>query len=244
VHPDGRPARQGVVRRILPDPGRVTAALAARRSRLGWLAQDRVAGVRRRVPEGGVALTFDDGPQPGSTDRVLDVLAELGVRATFFCVGRNARAHSGLVRRMRDEGHAVGSHSLTHPHPRDTSAGDLAREYREGRRAVSEVLGADTRLFRPPHGHVGATGAVLLRGLSVRPWLWTVDPTDWRPGATVDEIVSVASRAASGDVVLLHDWVEQPMDPEALDRSATVTALPAVVEAIRGRGLVLETLTP
>jgi peptidoglycan/xylan/chitin deacetylase (PgdA/CDA1 family) len=222
----------------------VPAALAARGSRLGWLAQDRVARVRRRVPAGSVGLTFDDGPQPGSTDRVLDVLAELEVRATFFCVGSNARAHPALVRRMRDEGHAVGSHSLTHPHPRDTGPVELRREYLDGRRAVSDVLGAETRLFRPPHGHVGPAGAVLLRSLPVSPWLWTVDPTDWRPGATVHEIVSVASRAASGDVVLMHDWVEQPMAPEALDRSATVAALPAVVAAIRARGLALEGLTP
>ena len=244
MQPDGRSAPQGVVRRILRDPARVPAALAARGARLGWLAQDRVAGVRRRVSQGGVALTFDDGPQPGSTDRILDVLAGLGVRATFFCVGDNARRHPQLVQRIRAEGHAVGSHSMTHPHPREMALRDLEREYAQGRRAVADALGTDTRLFRPPHGHLNPASSVLVRRLAVTTWLWTVDPQDWRPGATVDGIVSVAARAGSGDVVLLHDWVEQPEAPEALDRSATVAAVPAVVEAIRGRGLVLETLTP
>ena len=239
-----RPARGGVARQIRRKSGRLPAALSARAERLRWQAQDRVAQVRRRVPDGSVGLTFDDGPQPGSTDRILDVLAELGARATFFCVGKNARAHPELVRRIRAEGHAVGSHSMTHPHPGETARSELRREYVDGRRAVSDVLGADTRLFRPPHGHVDPAGAVLLRRLAVSTWLWTVDPTDWRPGATVQDIASVACRADSGDVVLLHDWVEQPVADEALDRSATVAALPIIVEAIRERGLVLETLSP
>ncbi|MDK3256754.1 polysaccharide deacetylase family protein [Blastococcus capsensis] len=223
-------------------PARLSAAVTTRGTRALWRVKDAVAQVHRRAPEGSVALTFDDGPQPGSTDRVLDVLAELDVRATFFCVGANAREHPELVRRIRAEGHAVGSHSLTHPHPRETSLGDLRREYVHGRRAVAGVLGADIRLFRPPHGHLGPAGSVLVRRLAVSTWLWTVDPQDWRPGATVDGIVSVAARASSGDVVLFHDWVEQPEAPEALDRSATVAALPAVVRAVRERGLRLERL--
>ena len=225
-------------------PARVSAAAAARSARLLWRVKDSVAQVNRRVADGGVALTFDDGPQPGTTDRILDVLAELDIRATFFCVGRNARRHPQLVRRIRAEGHAVGSHSMTHPHPRGTALRELEREYAQGRRAVADALGADTRLFRPPHGHLGPASSVLVRRLAVTTWLWTVDPQDWRPGATVDGIVSVAARAASGDVVLLHDWVEQPEAPEALDRSATVAALPAIARAVRDQGLRLEALHP
>jgi peptidoglycan/xylan/chitin deacetylase (PgdA/CDA1 family) len=229
---------------LVPAPSRVRTALSGRSSRLWWRVQDGIAQVRRRLPEGSVGLTFDDGPQPGSTDRILDVLAELGVRGTFFCVGRNVRAHPELVRRIRAEGHAVGSHSLSHPHPRDTELRELQRDYLQGRRAVSEVLGADVRLFRPPHGHLGPAGAVMVRRLPVTTWLWSVDPQDWRPGVTVREIAAVGSRAGSGDVVLLHDWVEQPVAPEALDRSATVAALPVIVGAIRERGLALEALRP
>jgi peptidoglycan/xylan/chitin deacetylase (PgdA/CDA1 family) len=113
---------------LVPTPSRVRAAVSGRSSRLWWTVQDGLAQVRRRLPEGSVGLTFDDGPQPGSTDRILDVLAELGVRGTFFCVGRNARAHPELVRRIRAEGHAVGSHSLSHPHPRDTELRHICRD--------------------------------------------------------------------------------------------------------------------
>lgn len=205
-------------------------------------AAEQTAGVRRVASPGGVALTFDDGPHPSSTPRVLDVLAEHGVPATFFCVGSNARAHPELVARIQAEGHLVGSHSLTHPDPARTSLARLSADYEEGRRAVSEVLGAETALFRPPHGHLGLRSAAVLRRQGLVPWLWSVDPGDWRPGVDRQHVAAVAGGATSGDVVLLHDWVEDPWAPSALDRSATIDALPVVIDAIRERGLALVTL--
>jgi peptidoglycan/xylan/chitin deacetylase (PgdA/CDA1 family) len=199
--------------------------------------------VRRHTGPGGVALTFDDGPHPSSTPQILDVLADKGVPATFFCVGRNARAYPALVARIRAEAHVIGSHSLTHPHPAQIPLSRLATEYREGRRAVSEVVGADTALFRPPHGHLGVRSAAMVRRQGLVPWLWSVDTGDWRPGVTAAHVAAVASTADSGDVVLMHDWVEEPWAPSALDRSATIQALPEVIDAIRARGLMLTTLS-
>ncbi|WP_456951103.1 polysaccharide deacetylase family protein [Geodermatophilus sp. SYSU D00698] len=216
--------------------------MRARKERLQWTARDRLAGVGRRVAEGTVALTFDDGPHPSSTPLVLDLLGELGVRATFFCVGRNVRAHPDLVRRVVAEGHQVGSHSCTHPHPAGVRLGALAEEYRSGRSAVAEVLGRDVALFRPPNGHLTLTSASMVRCQGLAPWLWTVDPQDWRPGVTAGDIAGIAGAAGSGDVVLLHDWVEKPTDVRALDRSATIRALPAVVRAVRTRGLEFRSL--
>jgi peptidoglycan/xylan/chitin deacetylase (PgdA/CDA1 family) len=202
-----------------------------------------VAAARRTTADGTVALTFDDGPQPGSTDRVLDTLAQLDVSATFFCVGKNARAHPELVQRIRAEGHALGSHSLSHPHPAETPLRALSREYQEGRQAVARAAGTNPVLFRPPHGHLRLLSAAMIRRHGLQPWLWSVDPEDWRPGATTGHIVDVAGQACAGDVVLLHDWIEQPWSPEALDRSATVAALPEIIARIRSRGLVLAALS-
>jgi hypothetical protein len=82
----------------------------------------------------------------------------------------------------------------------------------------------------------------MLRSLRLRTWLWSVDPEDWRPGAFSRQIVADVARVQAGDVVLLHDWVEQPMRPEALDRSATIGALPEIVAGVRGKGLHFECL--
>jgi peptidoglycan-N-acetylglucosamine deacetylase len=208
----------------------------------GWQVKDALAGVGRRAPAGTVALTFDDGPHLSSTGRFLDLLAELEVVATFFCVGRNARDHPDLITRILAEGHALGSHSETHPHPAKMPLPQLRGEYRSGRESVAASAGRPVKLFRPPHGHLGYRSAVMVRREKLSPWLWTIDPQDWRPGVTPPEVIEVASRAGSGDVVLLHDWVEQPDAPEAHDRSATISALPAIVSSIRARGLVFTAL--
>ena len=216
---------------------------AARRAvALRWRLVDAVAGARRRTGGGAVALTFDDGPHPGSTDQVLDVLAALRVPATFFCVGRNAEQHPALVRRARSEGHAVGSHSHTHPDPEVTPLGALAADYARGHAAVEAALGEPVTLFRPPRGYLDLRRAAQLRRRGLRPWLWSVDPRDWHPEADRAGVVAVAGRAGPGDVVLLHDWIEQPWGVAALDRSATITALPEVVAAIRRAGLGFTTL--
>ena len=212
------------------------------RHRYGW-ETSRLAGALSQVSAGTVALTFDDGPRPGATERVLDLLADLDVQASFFCVGKNAVAHPDLLRRISLAGHAIGSHSFTHPHPQQTPLRILARDYADGRAAVEDVLGRSVSLFRPPHGHLNPLSALLIRRLRLCPWLWSVDPTDWRPGITTAEVTQVASQADSADVVLFHDWVEQPLAPEALDRSATVDSLPAVISDVRRRGLRLVTVS-
>jgi peptidoglycan/xylan/chitin deacetylase (PgdA/CDA1 family) len=169
------------------------------------------------------------------------VLAELDVPATFFFVGRNAREHPEIVRRCLADGHAIGSHSLTHPHPSRTGLPELTHEYVEGHDAVAGAAGVDVALFRPPHGYLTLRSALLLRRRPVTSWLWTVDPRDWRPNVSVEDVTEAAADAGSGDVILLHDWVE-PRGPESLDRTATVEALPAIVRALRHRGLRFVTL--
>lgn len=221
----------------MPSARGVAARVRHRAWLAGWAGKDRLAGITRRVADGAVALTFDDGPHPLVTGQILDVLADLGVPATFFFVGRNAAAHPDLVARAVAEGHAVGSHSMTHPHPARMGTAELTRDYRAGRRAVSDAAGREVALFRPPHGHFGFVSAAVTGRQALSPWLWTVDPEDWRPGVTAAEVVRVAGAAGSGDVVLMHDRVEQPTAPEALDRSATVQALPAVVRTLQARGV-------
>jgi len=198
----------------------------------------RLVRARTTIPvERGVALTFDDGPDPDFTPQVLDALAAAGAHATFFVVGKRAERHPELVRRIADEGHRLGSHSWSHREPGSLSARELARDYRLGRRAVEAAAWRDVPLFRPPRGLWDARTALLTRSAGLRTWLWTVDSEDWRPGVSAGEIVERAGGVAGGGVILLHDALELPTAPEAEDRSATVEALPALVERIRARGL-------
>ena len=200
-------------------------------------AQDRLA-----VGSTAVALTFDDGPHPEFTPRVLEVLAQHGVRATFFVVGCRVREHPELVRQISQEGHVLGSHSSTHPDARRLGVRRLQTDYADGRAALEEVVGAPVALFRPPNGTLDLKGAAVVRRLGLVPWLWNVDPADWHPDTREDEIVARCASAGAGDVVLLHDGLERPLAPRALDRSATVQALPRIIRALHERGLALGTV--
>ena len=204
--------------------------------------------IRHQVPRVGrvstavasdneVVLTFDDGPDPRFTGPLLAILAELDVRATFFCIGSCASAHPGLVRSMVDAGHSVGSHSLTHTDPWTLGTISLVREIRNGHRAVEKAMGRSSDLFRPPKGHLDMRVASAARIAGLRSWLWTVDPADWRPGATSAEIDVGCASAGGGDVVLLHDGIVDGPDAGRMDRAATLAAVPIVVERIRSRGL-------
>jgi peptidoglycan/xylan/chitin deacetylase (PgdA/CDA1 family) len=185
----------------------------------------------------GVALTFDDGPDRVYTPRILDVLADLDVKATFFCVGERVAAHPDVVRRMVAEGHVVGSHTSTHQDLPTLSHRQLLDDVRRGRDTLRAELGRSARLFRPPHGDLALRTAIVARGLGLSTWMWTVDPEDWRPGVSAEALVAGCEGADAGDVILLHDGLEQPWAPEALDRSATVDALAGIVADARAKGL-------
>jgi peptidoglycan/xylan/chitin deacetylase (PgdA/CDA1 family) len=188
-----------------------------------------------------VALTFDDGPDPSFTPLVLDELERLRVRATFFLIGERARAHPELVRRIVAEGHAVGSHSQTHAEP-GTLGWRVVADFRAGRRSVERAAGRRVRLFRPPKGYLDRPERVGLVANRLRPWLWSIDPHDWEPGARPGDVLRRLEGLGGGDVVLLHDGMSGPMGPEALDRSTTVEVLPQIVERARERRLELVAL--
>jgi len=199
-------------------------------------AARRLARPRRLLHrDDAVALTFDDGPDATFTPRVLEVLARHEVHATFFVVGDAARREPGLVREVVAAGHAVGSHSMTHPEVWTLSARALHREYRDGRAVVEDITGAPVTRFRPPNGYVDLNGALAMRALGLRPWLWTHDSLDWEPGATASSVAAVG--VEPGSVVLLHDGLFGPRDPSASDRSATVAALEPLLAAGRDAGL-------
>jgi peptidoglycan/xylan/chitin deacetylase (PgdA/CDA1 family) len=177
--------------------------------------------------DGAVALTFDDGPDPERTPRLLDRLRELDVRATFFVIGAHAEDHPDLLRRMRDEGHAIGHHSWFHGEPAQTSAATLLRETRRLDRLLSVAVGARSRLVRPPKGHLSPAKLAGLWAAGKAVVLWNVDPADYACAGPSEVRRRFTSRPVrAGDVVLLHDT-----HPHAHD------ILPDLVEDARARGL-------
>ena len=182
-----------------------------------------------------VALTFDDGPWPHTTEQILAILAQRRAPATFFVVGRQVQRYPQLLRRELAAGMAVGTHSYRHPQRFDRlPARRVREEIIRGRRTL-DPLGVRPVGFRPPGGAASATVVAAAEQLGLRTVLWSVDPADWQPGVTADQLVRrVLAAARPGAIVLLHDG--------GGNRSATVAALPAIIDGLRHLGLTLTTL--
>jgi len=183
--------------------------------------------------EPSVCLTFDDGPDAVATPRVLDALKAAGAKATFFVQGNRAVDHPDLIRRIHDEGHALGHHSWSHSHPATTSARVLAAETRQVRRLLRDTVGVDSSLFRPPHGKLSPGKLLRLWSLSQNIVLWSYDPGDVFRAST-DEFTQwcTTNPPRAGDVILLHDRAP-----------ATVAGLPMLLNQCRDLGLKCTTVS-
>jgi peptidoglycan/xylan/chitin deacetylase (PgdA/CDA1 family) len=188
-----------------------------------------------------VALTFDDGPNPPFTSRVLDELSAGGARATFFDEGEAARADPADVRREIADGHAVGSHSFSHSKGLPAmSAADFAADLGRADETLAPLLRFRPALYRAPYGHTSRTMLRALRHAGYVSIGWDVDSGDWRGDATPDTIAAnVLARAHPGAIVLLHDGGLGGGNP---DRRATVEALPRIIAALRQQGYDLVTV--
>jgi peptidoglycan/xylan/chitin deacetylase (PgdA/CDA1 family) len=179
-----------------------------------------------------IYLTFDDGPDPEWTPRILDALALAAVPATFFAIGAAARCEPALVRRAASEGHEIANHTLEHRHPWLIGRVQARRQVSEGAQALEDILGHAPRFYRPPHGRNRAcmTEAASERGEALV--MWDLSAIDWGVMGRADRIAARLSRVRDGDIVLMHDGRNRHNRPEEL-----IKVLPGFLEELRRRGL-------
>ncbi|MBV8855445.1 MAG: glycosyltransferase [Acidobacteria bacterium] len=199
---------------------------------------------------GLVALTFDDGPDPAWTPRILDILKREQVPATFFIIGQNGEENPELVRRIVAEGHDIGNHTFTHPNLGEIPGRLVDLELNATQRLIESQTGRSTTLFRPPYfgdaepqtpDEVGPI--VRARRLGYLAIGLRVDPDDWdQPRSTADVIVQKTVEGitsndpdVTGQVVLLHDG--------GGEREQTIEALPRIINELRARGYRFVTTT-
>jgi peptidoglycan/xylan/chitin deacetylase (PgdA/CDA1 family) len=182
------------------------------------------------------ALTFDDGPDPRSTPRILDLLDEAGVRATFFVIGRKAEEHPEIVRAISERGHAIGIHSYAHERLFSfRSPWYVRRDLERALGLVESIVGVRPRLFRAPIGHISPAMARVVRQLGLVTIGWSVRGVDGWSGAKPDRVASkIIRRLRAGAIILLHDAAERgDFIP------ASVDALPAILDYARRRDVEL-----
>lgn len=172
-----------------------------------------------------VAITFDDGPHPSYTPRLLEILKQHGVKATFFLVGEMGEKYPDLVKAEIAAGHSVGNHTYHHVNLTRIPLEQVATEIKACGEVLQGITGRPPRLFRPPGGDYDKKVAEAAEALGYTMVLWTDDPGDYaKPGAKVIES-RLLSSISPGGVVLIHDGIQQTLD-----------VLPQILAYLKGKG--------
>jgi peptidoglycan/xylan/chitin deacetylase (PgdA/CDA1 family) len=178
-----------------------------------------------------IALTYDDGPNPAATPKLLEVLARYNARATFFIIGRHARRHSDLVRAIHGAGHLVGNHTMTHPWLAWQKAQVIREELSGCCKLLEDLTGEPVRFMRPPHGARRPAVMRIARSLGMRTVQWNVMGYDWRPISAedilnhIDKGLRHTARWRRGSNILLHDGHQSEVEANRLPTVATTAAL-------------------
>ena len=181
------------------------------------------------------ALTFDDGPHPVLTDEILDILAQYGVKATFFVIGKNAQNYKKQLFRAYSEGHEIGNHTYSHLTATDTNSKKLLEELKETDKIISEITGQRPRLFRPPTGYCNASAVQSAAALGYKVILWTVDTRDWAHTSAPEIKKNVSEHIGNGSIILFHDYVS--------GKSSTAEALRTLLPLLIEQGYSFDTVS-
>ena len=196
-------------------------------------------GAVTRAPAGRrlVAITFDDGPDPRYTPRVLDVLEKHQIKACFFLVGKKALEHPEIVRRIAAAGHEIGVHGYSHKPAWVLGPRATAREIDRAISAVEGVTGQKPLYFRPAWGLFNLFSPIYCRKRGVKFVLWTYMSWDWTKKATPESIIKrTLRRLTDGAILVFHDSDTTP-GAAAGSPDKMVAALSVIIEALKSKGM-------
>jgi len=197
---------------------------------VGWRVLGTITHVSTRKPV--VALTFDDGPHPQFTPRLLNILEKHQARATFFMVGEAAQRHPEIVRQVAQAGHAIGNHSWDHSSLPLLSG----RERRAQIRACEKALAPyGQRLFRPPYGHQSVASRLDALWLGYQVITWSVSASDWRDRDANWMTERLVKEIQPGSIILFHDALYTYVEKRYADRDPTLRAVSLLLERVGGR---------
>lgn len=188
-----------------------------------------------------IALTFDDGPTPGPTEQVLDILGTAGVKAAFFVIGVNCRRAPALLRRIHAEGHLIGNHTFDHSHTGSYGMQPYwDRQLRQTDDAIADAIGLRPAMFRPPMGIKTFHTMRAAKKLGQQVIGWTRKARDGVATTPAAILARLQEKTSPGDILLLHDGIE----PNALHRDPqpTLQALPVLIDRLTQRGLTMQRL--
>ena len=169
-----------------------------------------------------VALTFDDGPNPATTNQALDTLSKYGIKATFFVLGKNVSGNEEILKRMKSDGHVIGNHSWSHPVLSKLSLDEAKKQITDTEDALTKVLGSSSKLMRPPYGAITDD---IRNSLDLSFIMWDVDSLDWKSKNEASILTEIQREVKNGSIILMHDI-----------HAETVNALPKVIDYLKEQG--------
>ena len=175
-----------------------------------------------------IAITFDDGPHPIYTPKLLDGLEKRRVKASFFVTGENAQLHPELIKRMHEDGHLIGNHTYSHIQLTSSNREIYRQELIKTNKVISEITKADVLYVRPPYG---IWDKRLESELNMFPVLWTVDPLDWCTSSVSCIVRETLKDVGENDIILMHDYYE-----------TSVTAALQVIDELLAKGYTFVTV--
>ncbi len=185
------------------------------------------------VADNSIAITFDDGPHPQLTPKLLDLLKDRGIKATFYVVGKNVEAYPEITKRIVDEGHELGNHTWNHPALTKIGAAKVKSEMDRTTAIISKTTGVTPATMRPPYG---ATNASLNKKLDeeygMKVILWSVDPQDWKYRNAERVASQLIENTKPGGILLAHDI-----------HASTIAAMPRTLDALTAKGFKFVTVS-
>lgn len=199
---------------------------------LGWCTPC-IGAIERAISHGSreekcIALTFDDGPHPRYTARILDLLEKYDIKATFFMIGSNVKNYPELAKRVAEEGHEIGSHTYSHPHMLGITPLRLIEEIKETEAVLLENGIPRPTLFRPPEGYRTKEQCHVLSDAGYRVVVWSLDTHDWKSTPSSDIVRFVIDNVKGGDILLFHDYIS--------GQNTTITALEQIIPKLLADG--------
>ncbi|MBN1405274.1 MAG: polysaccharide deacetylase family protein [Candidatus Omnitrophica bacterium] len=182
-----------------------------------------------------VVLTFDDGPNPPYTSKILDVLKKYKIKAVFFLLGRNVKLHPKTAKRIKSEGHVIGNHSFSHKDLRKISPNKVKEEIAAAEKIFRKTLGVRPRFFRPPYGLYNNKVKGIIEDMGYKMVNWNICPEDWKsPKAKIiaARVLKQAGIKQKG-IILLHDGSNIR---QGRSRKQTVLALDLIIKKLSAKG--------
>ena len=182
-----------------------------------------------------VALTFDDGPSPVWTPKILDGLRKSGIRATFFMLGGHVARYPEIAKRVAEEGHEIENHSYNHHVLIDYKMEEIEKQVKDTEKVIRDITGQTTRYFRPPKAWLNKHEKKKIEEMGYKIILWSLNSKDW---VTFDDkymVKYLVHHVRPGDIILFHDS-GGAFAAEGGDRSETVKVIPRLVEELKQRG--------